>query len=82
MAKSTKSDNLTIDHREILFIRQNAPKRFASIVSEALEIEGINVSRIKVHQELSTIKDVYNRAIIEKARDILKHVYNLEYSQS
>ena len=72
-------ETITLDHREILFMRQNGPKRFASIITEALAAEGITVSRVKVHTEINTIKDTYNKQIITKARDILKNVYKAEY---
>ena len=72
--------SISVDGREILFMRQNAPKRFTSLVTEALEADGHSFSRVKVHTELNTIKDSYNKLIIDKARQILKHVYQVEYN--
>lgn len=75
-----KNDTVQIDHRELLFFKRNAPnKGFASLVAEMLEKDGIQISRVRVHQELTTIKDRYNRSVIEKAREVLKGLTGEEY---
>ncbi len=70
---------IEVTGNELQFIRKNAPKAFARTVSESLIAEGYNVDRVKVHQELHTIKDLYDKRIIIKARELLKAIQQVEY---
>ncbi|MGJ1419958.1 hypothetical protein ACR79T_10055 [Sphingobacterium spiritivorum] len=68
-----------IDLDELLFMKNNWPTGFPRIVSDALLAEGITMDRIRVHNELTTIKSSYDARIIEKARKLLKEIKGLEY---
>lgn len=75
--KNTKKIEVT--GNELQFLRRNAPKGFASIIVDQLKDQGYNVGRVKVHQELHTIKDFYDYNIISEARNVLKRLKGLEY---
>lgn len=76
------NNTITIDPKEILFIKENSPKGFPRMISEALESEGKKIDRVRVHKEISTIKDTYNADIIHTARRLLKAVKNVEFTQN
>lgn len=66
---------MKVDVRELLFIRQNAPKGFYRLVSE-----NINISRVKIINELRMIKDDYDAHIITESRRLLKVIKGLKYN--
>lgn len=70
---------IEVSGNELQFIRQHAPKAFTGTVAEALITEGYQVGRVKVHQELHTIKDGYDSVIINKTRELLKAIKNVEF---
>jgi len=70
---------IEVSGNELQFIRINAPKAFAGTISEALKTDGYIIGRVKVHQELHTIKDRYDLVIINKARELLKAIKNIEF---
>lgn len=74
------SNTIAIDPKEILFIKENAPTGFPRMIVEALEAEGKKVDRVRVHKEISTIKDGYSIDIIQTARRLLKAIKGVEYS--
>ena len=76
------TNTTTVDPKEILFIKENAPKGFPRMIVEALEAEGKNFDRVRVHKEISTIKDTYNVDVIHTARRLLKAVKNVEFTPS
>jgi len=78
---NTKTHNgmIEVSGNELQFIRKYAPKAFARTVSEALQREGYDVDRVKVHQELHTIKDGYDARIINKSRELLKVLSQVEF---
>ncbi|SJN51570.1 hypothetical protein FM120_31335 [Sphingobacterium faecium PCAi_F2.5] len=73
---------IEVTGNELQFIRRHAPTGFIRIVSQALIAKGHNINRVKVHQELHTIKDGYNPLIIDKARELLKVLAGVEFSES
>lgn len=70
---------IEVSGNELQFIRQHAPKAFAGTIAEALTAEGYLVDRVKVHQELHTIKDGYDPIIINKSRELLKAIKKVEF---
>lgn len=77
--KTPKKELIEVRPDELLFIRKNAPTAFARIVSESLMTDGHRIDRFKVHNELTTLKDNYDSVIINKARELLKVLSNVEY---
>jgi hypothetical protein len=71
MKTTAEIPKIKVSVEELKFMKDNAPKAFASSISEALLKEGYEVSRVKVHQELTTLKDTYDPRIIEAARRVL-----------
>lgn len=82
MSNVISPEVIEVDGNELQFIRKHAPKAFARTVSDALTMEGYPVDRVKVHQELHTIKDGYDARIIRKSRELLKVLSKVEYAHS
>ena len=72
---------MKVDAREIVFIKENAPKGFPRLIVETLESKGVKVDRVRVHMELFTLKNDYNDLIIEEARRLLFAVKGVKYSK-
>lgn len=70
---------IEVSGNELQFIRQHAPKAFTRTIAEALTTDGYPVDRVKVHQELHTIKDGYDPVIINKTRELLKAIKKVEF---
>ncbi|MFD2962808.1 MULTISPECIES: hypothetical protein [Olivibacter] len=70
---------INVDAREILFIKEHAPKGFSRIIADSLQSEGITVDRVTVHKEISTLKTNYNKQVIETARRLLKAIKGVEF---
>jgi len=79
MNTGNQNETIEVAGNELQFIRKHAPKAFARTVAEALQREGYDVDRVKVHQELHTIKDGYDARIINKSRELLKVLSQVEY---
>ena len=67
---------MQVDTRELMFIKQNAPRGMTRLVADNL---GIN--NTKVINELRLIKDNYNDAIILETRRLLKEIKGLSFNQ-
>ncbi|WP_282635816.1 hypothetical protein [Sphingobacterium thalpophilum] len=76
---NTTIETIEVAGNELQFIRKHAPKAFARLIAEALTAEGYPTDRVKVHVELHTIKDRYDKKIILKTRELLKNIKNVEY---
>lgn len=74
-----KNETIKVNASELQFIFENEPRAFARTISEALAAEGYDVNRVKVFQELRTIKGEYNKRIIDKSRELLKTIQKVEY---
>jgi len=74
-----KTALIKLDHNELIFFRKYAPKGFPRIVCDELLAEGYSTNRIKVHNEITTIKDEYDERIIQKARVVLKQKTGREF---
>lgn len=66
-----------INPKEILFIRNNAPFGFYSMIAKNL-----GLSRSTVVNELNRLKDSYDERIVAEARRIVKAVSGAEYQES
>lgn len=66
---------MKVDAREILFIRQNAPRNLMRFVSD-----NTNIPYTKVRNEFFSLKDDYDQVIVIEARRLLKAISNIEYS--
>jgi hypothetical protein len=74
---------MKVDAREIVFIKENAPKAFPRLIIESLEAKGVSkLNRTAVHTEISTLKDTYNPVIIEEARRLLYLIKGVKYSKN
>lgn len=65
---------MKVDAREILFIRQNAPRNLMRLVSDNTKIP-----YSKVRSEFFTLKEDYNDEMVIEARRLLKAISNIEY---
>ena len=65
-----------VDAREILFIRQNAPRGLYRMVADNLGLK-----RHKVRNELNRLKEEYDEQIVTEARRLLKATKGLEYGK-
>ncbi|RKD18981.1 hypothetical protein BCY91_13980 [Pelobium manganitolerans] len=65
---------MKVDARELVFIRDNAPKNFAALISDTT-----GVPRSTVNNELSRIKRSYNEEVIKEARRLLKVIKGIAY---
>lgn len=72
---------MKVDAREIVFIKENAPKGFPRLIVESLESQGLQYDRIRVHKELFTLKNDYNDVVIEEARRLLHLIKGVKYSK-
>jgi restriction endonuclease Mrr len=79
MSTQLENTSITVSIEELDFMRRNAPKAFPRLITEALEAEGYKTSRVKVHQELVTLKDEYDVRIIETARRVLLAIKGVEF---
>lgn len=66
---------MKVDAREILFIRQNAPRNLMRFVAE-----NTKTPYSKVRSEFFTLKDDYDETIVLEARRLLKAISNIEYT--
>ena len=66
---------MQVDTRELMFIKQNAPRGMTRLVADNL---GIN--NTKVINELRLIKDNYNDAIILETRRLLKDIKGVSFN--
>lgn len=78
--KMTKKQTIEVRGDELQFIMENEPTAFARTIAESLTSEGYPIDRVKVHQELRTIKKQYDRRIIEKARYLLKVLGHIDHN--
>jgi len=79
MNTETPSETIEITGNELQFIMNNEPTAFARTVAEALIAEGYKTDRVKVFQELRTIKKRYDARIINKSRELLKVLSQVEF---
>lgn len=79
MNTETQNETIEVTGNELQFIMNNEPTAFARSVAEALQREGYNVDRVKVFQELRTIKKRYDSRIISKSRELLKVLSQVEF---
>jgi len=75
----TNPSTIKVEHEELVFMRKYAPTAFARTITEALANEGYQTNRIKVHNELNTLKDEYDERIINKARELFKVLTEKHY---
>ncbi|NJI75861.1 hypothetical protein HCX49_21930 [Sphingobacterium kitahiroshimense] len=79
MNTQVENTSMIVSIEELDFMRKNAPKAFPRLITEALEAQGYKTSRVKVHQELVTLKDEYDVRIIETARRILLAIKGVDF---
>ncbi|WP_447767037.1 hypothetical protein [Sphingobacterium faecium] len=80
MNTEVKNTTIKVSIEELDFMRKNRPKSFTTSICEALQTEGHKVNRVKVHQELTTLKDEYDERIIDAARRVLRAIKNVEFN--
>lgn len=66
---------MKVDAREILFIRQNAPRNLMRFVAQ-----NTSIPYTRVRNEFFTLKDDYDEKIVTEARRLLKAISNIEYT--
>lgn len=66
---------MKVDTRELMFIKQNAPRGMSRLVADNL-----GLPTIKVVNELRMLKDHYNDDIIIEARRLLKEIKGIVYN--
>jgi len=66
---------MQVDTRELMFIKQNAPRGMTRLVADRL-----GISTIKVINELRLVKDNYNDAIILETRRLLKDIKGVSFN--
>lgn len=79
MNTQVENTSMIVSIEELDFMRKNAPKAFPRLITEALEAQGYKTSRVKVHQELVTLKDEYDVRIIETARRVLLAIKGVDF---
>lgn len=66
---------MKVDAREILFIRQNAPKGMMRVLADNI---GLPYSRVRA--EIHTLKEDYPDNLVNEARRLLLAMKGLEYT--
>lgn len=79
ISTTKKREFIKVSIEELQFIRNNSPKGFPRLVSEALTAIGYPIDRVRVHKELHTLKDNYDSIIILKTRELLKLIQKVEF---
>lgn len=74
-------EKIQVDAREIIFFKENAPTGLVSLIIENLKEKGIEINRVQVHREITTIKKNYLKEVIFEARRLIKAIKGIEYKQ-
>ena len=68
---------MQVDARELQFIKVNAPKNLAGLISD-----NTGKNRSTINNELTRIKSDYDEEIINEARRLLKVIKGVEFSSA
>lgn len=81
MKKAKAPETIKVSARELLFIKKNWPSGLPARISDALTASGRDdLTRWKVHRELTTIKDEYDKDVILKAREIIEVTKGVKFN--
>lgn len=75
-------EKIQVDAREIIFFKENAPTGLVSLIIENLKAEGVEINRVQVHREITTVKKVYLKPVIHEARRLIKAIKGVEYTSN